>query len=537
MFRCPLLYKLWLAVAALTLVVVALSVSGFQGVYAYRLLARTISQRAAELPLAAELTRCVGDLRVTLSQMRRTRGGFPGSALEQPVDRQLLREQFRASSIAVQDALDRYRMELDSDEPTDPLIGDIHRERETVAEIEKGLARVAELNRDEDWMFDDLKAVALEAELEHLHQMSSRLPSFLQQRMHDFAGDARSQYRTWILVSWTTCLSAVTLILIICVMFYLSVFRPLGVLIAGSRRVAGGDFDHRIVLHTADEVSDLAQAMNGMTQRFQEIRDDLDQQVKQRTKEVVQGEKLASVGFLAAGVAHEINNPLASIAWCAESLESRLHDIVQADDEQPDDEHNEQITVLKKYLRVIQDEAFRCKGITERLLDYSRLGDMEKQSTDLGELVEGVIGMVRHLGRYREKKIEFTRQSSVVAPVNPQELKQVVLNLITNGLDSLEPGGKVTITLGTSGREAELVVSDNGCGMTPEVMEHLYEPFFTRRRDGQGTGLGLSISYRIVVDHGGNIEAHSDGPGHGSRFRVTLPLFAHEKTSEKRQAA
>lgn len=536
MFRCPILYKLWIGVAALILVVVLLSVSGFQGVYAYRLLARSISQRAAELPLAAELIRCVGDLRVTLSQMRRARD-FPASDLHHSVDRQLLREQFRSSYLSVQDALGRYRDELDRDEPTDPRIGDIHRERETVAEIEKALARVADLNRDEDWMFDDVKAVSLEGELENLHQLSSRLPSFLQERMHDFAGDARSQYRSWILVSWVMCLAAVALILGISGMFYMWVFRPLGVLIAGSRRVAAGDFNHRIVIETHDEVSDLAEAMNDMTRRFQEIRDDLDGQVKQRTKEVVQGEKLASVGFLAAGVAHEINNPLASIAWCAESLESRVHDIVQADDEKPDDEHNEHITVLRKYLRVIQDEAFRCKGITERLLDYSRLGDMEKQSTDLGELVRGVIDMVRHLGKYRQKNIEFSCLAAVVAPVNPQELKQVVLNLITNGLDSLEPGGTVKVVLSKAGKQAELLVSDDGCGMTDEVIKHLYEPFFTRRRDGQGTGLGLSISYRIVTDHGGNIEAHSDGPGRGSRFRVTLPLIAHEKTSEKRQAA
>jgi signal transduction histidine kinase len=145
--------------------------------------------------------------------------------------------------------------------------------------------------------------------------------------------------------------------------------------------------------------------------------------------------------------------------------------------------------------------------------------------------------MVRHLGKYRQKHIEFTSAAPVVAPVNPQELKQVVLNLITNGLDSLEAGGTVKVTLTRSGQTAELVVTDNGCGMTPDVLEHLYEPFFTRRRDGQGTGLGLSISYRIVTDHGGHIEAHSDGPGRGSRFRVTLPLHAHEKTNEKRQAA
>ena len=116
-----------------------------------------------------------------------------------------------------------------------------------------------------------------------------------------------------------------------------------------------------------------------MTGRFQAIRDDLDRQVQVRTKQVVRSEQLASVGFLAAGVAHEINNPLASIAMCAESLESRLAEIAPGD--------SEQSALIRRYLRMIQTEAFRCKEITEKLLDFSRLGDVQHQPTDLRELV------------------------------------------------------------------------------------------------------------------------------------------------------
>jgi signal transduction histidine kinase len=292
-----------------------------------------------------------------------------------------------------------------------------------------------------------------------------------------------------------------------------------------------------VELNGRDEMAALAQGLNAMTTQFKRIRDDLDWQVRQRTQEVVRSEQLASVGFLAAGVAHEINNPLAAIAMCAESLESRLHDIIAEDDAKPDDEHNHEITVLRKYLRRIQDEAFRCKGITEKLLNYSRLGDAEKHETDLTDVVRDVIDLLQTLGRYRGKRIEFEPSGPLLARVVPEEFKQVVLNLIANALDSLDPDGVVQIDLRRVGEQAELQVRDNGCGMTDEVRRHLFEPFFTRRRDGQGTGLGLSITYRIVVDHGGAIDAFSDGPGRGSLFRVTLPLHCHEKRPQAFQAA
>jgi signal transduction histidine kinase len=301
-------------------------------------------------------------------------------------------------------------------------------------------------------------------------------------------------------------------------------------------------------------MAELAKALNDMTARFQEIRDDLDRQVQVRTKQVVRSEQLASVGFLAAGVAHEINNPLASIAMCAESLEGRFRETL--------DENDSRQAVVANYLRMIQNEAFRCKGITEKLLDFSRTGPVKRENADLGELIRGVIEMLRHLGKYQRKQIAFDSAAAVVAEVNPQEMKQVVLNLLTNALDSLDDGGIVRVHLESTGdgpnfrghrpgtaaqqwsamvdengtvplaapRYAVLTVADNGCGMTSDVQEHLFEPFFTRR--------GLSITYRIIADHGGAIEAHSAGVGQGSTFRVRLPLTTSQKeTDDHRQAA
>jgi signal transduction histidine kinase len=262
-------------------------------------------------------------------------------------------------------------------------------------------------------------------------------------------------------------------------------------------------------------MAELADALNDMTQRFREIRDDLDRQVQLRTREVIRSEQLASVGFLAAGVAHEINNPLASIAMCAESLESRLESLAA-------DEADAQ--VARRYLSLIQNEAFRCKGITEKLLDFSRLGEVKRQATALLALVTDVAEMLRHVGRFAGRTIEIEEGQDVLVMVNPQEIKQVVLNLLVNALDSIEEHGSVRVAARRSGGEGVLTVTDDGCGMTAEVLEHLFEPFFTRRKAGQGTGLGLSIVHRIITDHGGHIEVVSEGPGLGSTFRVALPL-------------
>jgi signal transduction histidine kinase len=166
------------------------------------------------------------------------------------------------------------------------------------------------------------------------------------------------------------------------------------------------------------------------------------------------------------------------------------------------------------------------QGITERLLDFSRLGDIRCSPTDLTELIQSVVAMVGTLGQYRCKTIRFETTTPVVANVNSQQIKQVVLNLLTNALESVDKDGAIDVRVAHSGDTARIIVQDNGCGMTEEVRTNLFEPFFTRRRDGRGTGLGLSITCRIVNQHGGQISAHSEGPGCGSRLEVILPIRA-----------
>jgi two-component system, NtrC family, sensor kinase len=534
--KWPIRDKLLVGIGMLLVIVAALSVSGFLGVYAYRSLVRSLRGRAEELPVAGALARGVSDLRVIIGEVRSVRSVSTQGYTLFPLDHDSMAHRFDEQLMEVDETLARYRQQLDElakDNPNASPINDSSAERETVRKIEKSLEVILDASLDGGWPTNDAKLEALHIELDRLQSLTWELPSYLHQRIHDFADEVRTQYRALILLTGVTTVSAALLLGLLIRLFYAWVFRPLRVLVTGSRHVASGEFGYRIKLDTQDEMSELADAMNDMTARFEAIRDDLDRQVRERTKQVVRSEQLASVGFLAAGVAHEINNPLQSIALCGESLEGRLAEVLELTTcVDPDDRK-----VILDYARMIQNEAFRCKGITERLLDFSRIGDVTRQSTDLRDLVQGVIDMVGHLGRYQDKQVEFAPGDAVLAPVNPQELKQVVLNLVTNALDSLSPGGVLSIELCRTAAFAEIVFTDNGCGMTDEVLKHLFEPFFTRRRNGQGTGLGLSITYRIVADHGGQIDVHSDGPGKGARFRVLLPLAEIQKEHDHRYQA
>jgi signal transduction histidine kinase len=334
---------------------------------------------------------------------------------------------------------------------------------------------------------------------------------------------ARARYTQSFWVLGTTSILSVLLMAGLLRSFYNWVFHPVRDLMAGVERVAQGNFEHSIEVKSGDEMQELAAAFNDMTGRLREIYRSLAQQVNERSRQLVRSERLASVGFLAAGVAHEINNPLASIAFCSEALEARLAEILASGRGMSGAGRGDP-EVIFKYLKMIQEEAFRCKEITQKLLEFSRTGERRREPTDLGELIQSVLDVTKHLQNHKGKRIVFDPSAPVTAWVNSQEVKSVVLNLVVNALDSMEDGGTLTIGLRPRDGMAEMTFQDTGCGMTPEVLENIFEPFFTRSRTGKGTGLGLTISHRIVTGHGGEIEARSAGPRQGSTFTVRLPL-------------
>ena len=285
----------------------------------------------------------------------------------------------------------------------------------------------------------------------------------------------------------------------------------------GCTRIANGDIRYRLgeVSRWQDEFSDLVAGVNCMADRFQQSEEDLLHKVKERSEQLVRSQKLVSVGYLAAGVAHEINNPLSAITMAADSLEYRLDELLGMD--------SEDAREALDRIAMIRRESRRCGDITARLLDFSRGEKAGKQTEDIATLVRDVLTIVRHLGQFSDRHVEFDCDRLVTAEVNAAQIKQEILNLVANALQASPPGGVVTIRLQEQVDTVVLSVSDEGCGMDAETLQHIFDPFFTTKEVGQGTGLGLSITHRMVEDHHGTVTPLSDGNGCGSTFQIRLP--------------
>ncbi len=357
--------------------------------------------------------------------------------------------------------------------------------------------------------------------VDRLYETVSQLPTKLHLDFWAVLQESSGQYKMSRIIVWSSFVMVLGMLYALTVLLNRWVLSPVRMLQRGVRHVARGSFDYKINLATGDEMQDLAEAFNEMTAQISVTYKDLEGQVQERSRQLVRSERLAGVGFLAAGVAHEINNPLASIAFCAEALDLRLSRSL-AGSEDADS------ATVNKYLKMIQEEAFRCKSITEKLLDFSRCNEITRERTDLAGLIQGVVDMIQHIGKYRGKKVNFYPREAVMAHVDSQEIKQVVLNLIVNALESMDHQGTLRIEARYAQGMAEMAFTDDGCGMEPEVLENIFEPFFTRRREGKGTGLGLSITHRIINQHHGEIGASSEGPGKGSTFTVRLPIHPTE---------
>ena len=231
---------------------------------------------------------------------------------------------------------------------------------------------------------------------------------------------------------------------------------------------------------------------------------------------VGRADKLAAVGRLAAGVVHEINNPLATIAACAEALEQRVDEgEFAASDAEAD---------LSEYLRLIKDEAFRCKSITTGLLDFSRVRTGTRHPLDIREIVKSSARLIAH--QKRGGKIEILVEADDDVPmVNADggQLQQAVIALATNAIDAMPDGGTLILRAAAQEKRVTIEVEDTGVGIPTEDLSKVFEPFFTTKEVGKGTGLGLAVCYGIITDHAGRVTVHSN-PGKGTKFSISLPL-------------
>lgn len=303
---------------------------------------------------------------------------------------------------------------------------------------------------------------------------------------------------------------------------YASVMGPLRRLRTGVKRIAAGNFSDRLEATRGGEFADVAADFNNMAAQLDELYRNLEQKVREKSRELVRSERLASVGFLAAGVAHEINNPLSIVSGYAELSLRKL--------EQNKDNAKEEAS---RALQIICDETFRCKRIIEKLLSLARGGDEAVTDVSIPHVAIDVAEMVQGLPRYRNRTLEWQSPGAadgLTVRGNETELKQVLLNLTVNALEAAPPkSGRVVIEAHREGRNVVLSVSDNGKGMSAQTLARVFEPFYTEKRgvaggdEEPGTGLGLAISHAIVTEHGGRITAESKGLGQGSRFTVTLP--------------
>jgi two-component system NtrC family sensor kinase len=245
---------------------------------------------------------------------------------------------------------------------------------------------------------------------------------------------------------------------------------------------------------------------------------------KEQQQRLEQASRLADIGQLAAGVAHEINTPLASIALRAESL--------LRSSQEPALVALESFKNFPRYLKTIEEETFRCKKIIRALLEFSSSHKPKTQPTDLNALAERAADLLGHQMRLKQVDLRLRLTPGLAhVPADDGQLRQVLLALLMNALDATRAGGHIDVETGRrEPGQVVLAVRDDGEGIPPEIRDKIFSPFFTTKPFGQGTGLGLAICHGIVTSHGGTIEVESEA-GQGARFSVLLPAGPSTRVS------
>lgn len=320
---------------------------------------------------------------------------------------------------------------------------------------------------------------------------------------------------------------AVLLVCLVSLLFaWLMIHRPVGELIQGTRRVAAGDHRHRLKVRTGDELGELADSFNTMNADLEKAHaellnwtETLETRVAQKAGELQKAyesmagaERLASLGKLAATVAHEVNNPLMGILTYARLSRKEI--------EKPQADRARVVEQLK----TIEHESRRCGDLMRNLLMFARESPRRLQANDLNALVSRATTLIRH--QLDLNGIELMQNLAAPPPevvCDAGQIQQVVLGLLVNATDVMPKGGKLWVETSRDGELVTIRVRDNGPGIPPEVLPQIFDPFFTTKTDEQRTGLGLAVAKSIVEQHGGTIVAESK-PGEGAEFIIRLRL-------------
>jgi two-component system NtrC family sensor kinase len=240
-------------------------------------------------------------------------------------------------------------------------------------------------------------------------------------------------------------------------------------------------------------------------------------------QQLIRSDKLASLGTLVAGIAHEINNPLGIIAGYSEALLDRAHE--------PELSGARGFEDFPEYLRTIHNEIFRCKGILKSLLEFARPSGGTFREIDINELIKEVLLLLQHRTARLQHTLSLTLNRDLPKiSADAGSLRQLLMNLLLNAIYFTPEGGSISITTGPDGAEnaggVRLAVRDTGAGIPADLIDKVFDPFFTTKPVGEGTGLGLTICHRIVEEHGGTIDVESE-PGKGTTFIIKLPAIRH----------
>ncbi|HEB54546.1 MAG TPA: HAMP domain-containing histidine kinase [bacterium] len=287
------------------------------------------------------------------------------------------------------------------------------------------------------------------------------------------------------------------------------VLQPVEDLRAVTERFGQGELDLEPAVHRNDELGQLAHAFGTMAGELHRSRVELERRVEERSKEVLRSARLAELGTLAAGIAHEINNPLASIVACSDGM---LRDLERGGDGRG----------MAEYLQILRKEAMRARDITSTLLRLAHQDERGREVFDIGEQASEVVKLFAHQAKASgvTVRVDCAAGEDLRIEGDPAEWRQVFFNLLRNALDASPSGGSVDLRVCRRGADLEITLCDAGSGIPPELRERVFEPFFTTKSPGAGTGLGLAIVHRIVTAHGGHILVDDGDPGARITIRV-----------------